>query len=213
MGIVTVTRWLHDFPFSLFSFHFISFGREMTSDYDDDNDDDIFDELEKESEKDGFFDKYRQEKINQLNSIIRRNNNLSNYYSEVSTNDELIELMSKKIKFGNQLLIFINENFISCQLLVNLIKEIILKSNGLFNVIIVNALTVSFIVDKLKIKTLPSLVFYNNGQQINIKVGLNGLLDDPSDIKSLSEYKLNDYISKVFSLNKRDYDSDNDYSD
>ena len=185
----------------------------MTSDYDDDNDDDIFDELEKESEKDGFFDKYRQEKINQLNSIIRRNNNLSNYYSEVSTNDELIELMSKKIKFGNQLLIFINENFISCQLLVNLIKEIILKNNGLFNVIIVNALTVSFIVDKLKIKTLPSLVFYNNGQQINIKIGLNGLLDDPSDIKSLSEYKLNDYISKVFSLNKRDYDSDNDYSD
>lgn len=206
MGIVTVTRWLHDFPFSFFSFHFFSFGREMTSDYDDDNDDDIFDELEKESEKDGFFDKYRQEKINQLNSIIRRNNNLSNYYSEVSTNDELIELMSKKIKFGNQLLIFINENFISCQLLVNLIKEIILKSNGLFNVIIVNALTVSFIVDKLKIKTLPSLVFYNNGQQINIKIGLNGLLDDPSDIKSLSEYKLNDYISKVFSLNKRDYE-------
>ena len=121
--------------------------------------------------------------------------------------------MSKKINFGNQLLIFINENFISCQLLVNLIKEIILKNNGLFNVIIVNALTVSFIVDKLKIKTLPSLVFYNNGQQINIKVGLNGLLDDPSDIKSLSEYKLNDYISKVFLLNKRNYDSDNDYSD
>lgn len=169
-----------------------------------DNDDELFEQLEAEMEKDGTFDFYRKKKILEFQNTIQQHENLENKFKMFNDEKELVDTINVgnkqyKEKF-NYIIVFINENFKACQVLVEHLKENIRTSNGKYSVFIIQAVNSPFLVSKLNIKVLPTMIAYINGTNVGQHIGLQGLLNDPKDIYTLDDSKLSQLAYSFFTI-------------
>lgn len=163
------------------------------------SDDELFDQLEAELEQDGTFDYYRTQQIKSYQDMILKRENVKNNLKFYKKEKELLDYIStKEMKKGNYLIIFINENFISCQYLLNSINKTLEESNGNYTICIIDAIASPFLVGKLDIKTLPTIIAFKNSEKIGKKIGLDGLLDNPQDISTISSQKLGHLFASYY---------------
>lgn len=173
-----------------------------------DADDEIFDQLEAELEQDGTFNYYREQRINQLETSIRRQDILQTKFKYYATEGELLDSF-ENMKNKNYVIVFINELFSTCQFLLTTLRETILNSAGDYYVCVINAVNSPFLVSKLSIKVLPTMVVYANNKEIGKHVGLEGLLNDHQKISSISSLKLERLFNGYFPP-KNDSDDEED---
>jgi thioredoxin-like negative regulator of GroEL len=166
------------------------------------SDTELFEKLEAELEQDGTFDYYRDQRIRSFQSDILKTENLTKRFKFYETEKKLLaDLNEKEMKNGNYLLVFINETFYSCKVLTNKLKETIEKSDGNYIICLINAIESPFLVDRLKITTLPTMVAYVKGKNISTKTGLDGLLENQQDVSTVSSEKLANLFSGYFPQN------------
>lgn len=171
-----------------------------------DSDDGLFEQLEAELENDGTFDYYRQKQILQFQHTIKQRENLKQNFELFFNEKNLLErLKSKGSRDGNYLVAFIDETFTTCQILIEKLKETVQLSDGSYSVYIIKASEAPFLVAKLAIKVLPTMVAYVKGQKIGQHVGLQGLLANPIDVNTLSSDRLGRLLISYFP--KREDDS------
>lgn len=167
-----------------------------------DIDDELFEQLEAEMEQDGTFDYYRQQQISQFQDTIKRHENLQKNFLMFSSEKELLETIGNNKKLTQYLILFINENFTTCQILVEKLRNVIERSEGRYSIYVIEATESPFLVSKLNIKVLPTMVAYINGKNVGEHVGLQGLLNNASDIHSLSDEKLDKLLETYFPRRK-----------
>lgn len=156
-----------------------------------DTDDELFDQLEAELEQDGTFNHYREQQISQLQTTLRRKSNIQAKLRNFSTEKELMDLISSsEMKLSNYVIVFINDTFASCQILIRALSPVIADSDGSYTVCVINAFDAPFLSDKLAVKVLPAIVAYSGGRNVGTKAGLDGLLDDPMELETLNGGKL-----------------------
>lgn len=176
-----------------------------------DSDDDLFEKLEAELEQDGTFDYYRQKQILHYQDTIQQKQNLhQNFVFFFDEKDLLEKLKCKKEVNKNYVIVFINETFTACQVLVERLKETVRTSDGTYSIYIINASNSRFLVSKLDIKILPTMVAYVDGRQIAQHVGLQGLLTNAVDVNTLSNDRLGRLLLSYFPEEKYG-SSDEDY--
>lgn len=159
-----------------------------------DSDDGLFEQLEAELEHDGTFNYYREKQILQFQNTIQQRENLKRNFELFFKEKDLLErLKSKGSVNRNYVIAFIDETFTTCQILIEKLKETVQVSDGSYSVYIIKASEAPFLVSKLDIKVLPTMVAYLKGQKIGQHVGLQGLLTNPVDVNTLN----NDRLSKL----------------
>lgn len=154
-----------------------------------DTDDELFEQLESELEKDGTFDFYRSQRIGQFKETIKQNNNLSNKFKYYENEDKFIN-ESQDFPNGNYITIFTDDKFLSCQILITAVKKIIQCTDKNFVVCLIEAVNAPFLVKKLNVKILPTMIIFKKNKQKTLQIGLEGLLNDSQNIHSLNEDKL-----------------------
>lgn len=169
---------------------------------DNDDDDELFEQLEAEMEKDGTFDFYRKKKILEFQDTIQQRENLEKKFKMFNNEKDLLDTIDDenkqhKDKF-NYIIVFINENFKACQVLVEQLKENIRTSRGEYSAFVIQAVNSPFLVSKLNIKVLPTMVAYTNGTNVGQHIGLEGLLNDPRDVYTLNDAKLSQLVRSYF---------------
>lgn len=184
------------------------------------SDDALFEQLEAELEQDGIFDYYKDQQIKQYQNMILKRDNLETRFKYFDNEKDLIEVLGdKNMKNSNYLLVFINDFFMSCKYLLHALKTTIENSSGNYTINVINAAASPFLVKKLQVKTLPTMIAYFKGQKVATKIGLDGFLDDPQTVSTISDNKIQKFIDHyIFSGKMRDesddnekYDSDSDW--
>lgn len=176
----------------------------------DSDNDELFEQLEAELEQNGTFDYYREKQILQIQNSIQQRENLNKRFTMFSNEKELLDTISqnKNKRQYNYIVVFINETFTTCQVLVEKLKDLVQSSDGRYSVYVIQATKSPFLVSKLDIKILPTIVAYSSGYNIGTHVGLPGLLADPADVYTLDNFKLRRLIESYFP--KKNEDSSDD---
>lgn len=171
------------------------------------SDDELFEQLEAELEQDGTFNYYRDQRISQIQNTVKQHENLSTKFSYFDNEKEFLK-ESHRIPRGNYVVLFVDDSFLACQILLTAMKSVVQYGNGNFSVCVLKASNSPFLVEKLNIKTLPTYLAYRNHKQIAVHIGLEGLLEDIKDVHSLEESRLEVLFQKYYPINKDENDSD-----
>ena len=164
-----------------------------------DSDDGLFEQLEAELEHDGTFNYYRQKQILQFQNTIQQRENLKRNFELFFKEKDLLErLKSKRSVNRNYVIAFIDETFMTCQILIEKLKETVQVSDGSYSVYVIKASEAPFLVSKLDIKVLPTMIAYLKGQKIGQHVGLQGLLTNPIDVNTLNNDRLSRLLISYF---------------
>lgn len=172
-----------------------------------DSDDELFEQLEAELEQDGTFNHYREQQIAQLQTTLKRKSNIQNKLRSFQTEKELMDYVSSsEMKLSNYVIVFTNDTFISCKVLVSALPNVVANSDGRYTICVINAIDAPFLSERLGVKILPAIVAYSGGQNVGTKAGLDGLLDDPTEIESFNSKKLGQLFKGYFPFS-RGYDT------
>lgn len=176
------------------------------------SDDELFEQLEAELEKDGTFDYYRTQQIKSYQNMILKHENIKDRLKYFDKEKQLLDYLStKEMKMGNYMIIFINETFTSCQSLLSSLTKTLEESDGNYTICIVDATVSPFLVEKLNVKTLPTIIAFKDSAKIGMKIGLDGLLDNPQDISTVSYKRVGNLFSSYFPyVFKRETQDDDD---
>lgn len=175
--------------------------------YNSASEDDLLDLLEDDKDENGLLAKYRDARLAQLSSEIRKINDVVD-----DTNDEELgrvvnmdderSVMDFVTNTPTALVHFYMANFEKCKIMNERLSQLAEKHLAV-KIVSIKAENAPFLVHKLNIKVLPFVAIYNNGKEIDRLVGFEKLGNSPTTLsyEALEHYLLNKNIINRRTIN------------
>lgn len=160
------------------------------SDSDEADIDELMEHIDKEFENDNAEQRYRESRMQQMADYMRmvERNVKEKGYGKLSIADDEDEAMKLTVKEGCSVLHFEHENFAKC---MHMNDQLSILSRRYLNTrfLRINVNKAPFLVDKLKVKVLPLVLGFRNGQETVRIIGFDKLGNNPEgfDLERLED--------------------------
>jgi thiol-disulfide isomerase/thioredoxin len=163
---------------------------------DGDSDDEYYDKLLDEVEKDPELLRIRQQRLEELRSTqIQRAENLSKghgQYRLIHQDEFLPECTGSEWVVAH----FFHQDFQRCKIMDHHL-QIVAEEHIECKFVRINADKAPFFVHKLKVKTLPTVIVFQNGLVVDRLIGFEGLSVDPSEPDKWHTGKLQTWLGST----------------